>query len=255
MPTLYEWSRRLAEPVLPLLHATVRHDLARLLARLGDEESNGRTRRRPALLDVGGRRSPYTVALPCDVTVLDLPRDGEVQASLDLGLTERLLAQLRARRSNIVDVRLEDMTRTALPSQSFDAAVSVEVIEHVPDDAAFVAQIARILKPGGFAYLTTPNGDYRRNVPPHENPDHLRHYTRDALAALLREHFALVEVRYGIQMGRNWYTGLRSMSATRPVQTLRTMTANLRNRRESRDKAEVAHRTAHLFAIAHKPHA
>lgn len=43
----------------------------------------------------------------------------------------------------------------------FDLIVSSEVIEHVPNrqKKSFVANIHRLLKPGGFATLTTPRGE------------------------------------------------------------------------------------------------
>jgi len=40
---------------------------------------------------------------------------------------------------------------------TFDAAMAVEVVEHVDGHRAFFAQIARVLKPGGVLVFTTPN--------------------------------------------------------------------------------------------------
>ncbi len=39
----------------------------------------------------------------------------------------------------------------------FDTVFSCETIEHVPDPPAAVRQLARVLRPGGRLYLTTPN--------------------------------------------------------------------------------------------------
>ncbi len=42
---------------------------------------------------------------------------------------------------------------------SFDGVYSINVLEHVPDPARFVAETARVLKPGGLFLAITPNGD------------------------------------------------------------------------------------------------
>ena len=41
------------------------------------------------------------------------------------------------------------------PSGSLDAAISTMVMEHVPDEGAYLAEIHRVLTPGGRAYVTT----------------------------------------------------------------------------------------------------
>jgi 2-polyprenyl-3-methyl-5-hydroxy-6-metoxy-1,4-benzoquinol methylase len=43
------------------------------------------------------------------------------------------------------------------PQRTFDLVVSSEVVEHVPDKAAFFETIDTILRPGGWVILTTPN--------------------------------------------------------------------------------------------------
>jgi SAM-dependent methyltransferase len=43
-----------------------------------------------------------------------------------------------------------------LPSESFDAVVSVEVMEHVEHLDRYLGEISRLLKPGGFFIWTTP---------------------------------------------------------------------------------------------------
>ena len=145
---------------------------------------------------------------------------------------------------------LEDMTRCSLPSASFDGVVSVEVIEHVEEDDAFVAQMARVLGRPGWMFLTTPNGDYVLNEPPDYNPDHKRHYTREGLTQLLSRHFKRVRVTYGIKTGDNRARGLRSLTPAHPLRSLGTAFANVRSRLESRGLDETSRRTANLFAVA-----
>jgi ubiquinone/menaquinone biosynthesis C-methylase UbiE len=86
-------------------------------------------------------------ALGCDV------------AGVDLGMD-----QLRWARRALPDgasLGLTNANAKALPfrDRSFDRAFSVEMMEHVfrPDREAVLAEIARVLKPGGRLALSTPN--------------------------------------------------------------------------------------------------
>ena len=50
-----------------------------------------------------------------------------------------------------------DATRLPFPDGSFDRIIASEVAEHVPDDAAAFAELARILRPGGTLAVTVPS--------------------------------------------------------------------------------------------------
>jgi SAM-dependent methyltransferase len=47
-------------------------------------------------------------------------------------------------------------------SEPFDLVVSSEVIEHIPDKARFVATVDAIVRPGGYAIITTPTQRAKR---------------------------------------------------------------------------------------------
>lgn len=47
--------------------------------------------------------------------------------------------------------------RLPLPTNSLSLVTAVEVLEHVTDQAAFISEIRRALKPSGELFLTTPN--------------------------------------------------------------------------------------------------
>lgn len=49
-----------------------------------------------------------------------------------------------------------DMTRLEVPNGSFDAVLCVHVLEHVPDDRAAIAEMWRVLAPGGWAVVNVP---------------------------------------------------------------------------------------------------
>lgn len=49
-----------------------------------------------------------------------------------------------------------DVTRLDFPDRSFDIVVCNHVLEHVPDDRRAMSEIARVLRPDGWALLLVP---------------------------------------------------------------------------------------------------
>jgi SAM-dependent methyltransferase len=54
-----------------------------------------------------------------------------------------------------------DATKIPFPPASFDAVTMFDVIEHVPNDAAAIAEAWRVLRPGGALLLSTPRETWR----------------------------------------------------------------------------------------------
>ncbi len=54
------------------------------------------------------------------------------------------------------DVARIDITDIPFPDAYFDLVVGNHVLEHVPDEAAALREIARVVRPGGHALLQTP---------------------------------------------------------------------------------------------------
>jgi len=57
------------------------------------------------------------------------------------------------------DLMKSDALVLPFPDNVFDKVVSSEVIEHIPNWRAAVAEMARVLKPGGRIAITTPNSE------------------------------------------------------------------------------------------------
>ncbi len=237
----FEMAYVCAEPFLPPLHKLVRR-------RLLDLSKTGLVD--PQILDVGGRKSHYTIHVPGAVTITDLPRESDIQEQLNLGINAPIMAQTISRRTNVREVLFDDMTCSALPDNAFDCVVAVEVLEHVERDTDFVREVHRVMKSPGIFLMTTPNGDYVRNI----NPDHKRHYTRAQLTELLSSVFDDVKVEYAIRGGtfRRW--GLKGWSWRRPVITAKSMLGNVVNTFESGGEAikRQSRGTFHLVATAQK---
>ena len=87
-----------------------------------------------------------------------------------------------------------DMRRLPFGPASFDGAVAVHSIEHVPDPERAVGEIARVLKPGGVAILVTPNRLTFARPDEIIDPYHYVEYDQAALQALCTRFFAGVEL-------------------------------------------------------------
>ncbi|MFP4500595.1 MAG: methyltransferase domain-containing protein [Candidatus Hydrogenedentota bacterium] len=79
-----------------------------------------------------------------------------------------------------------DAQATGLAAETFDVIASFETIEHVPDDAAIVAEFARLLKPDGRLIISTPN-QWPLDIAPY----HVREYDRAAFETVLSPHFEI----------------------------------------------------------------
>lgn len=239
---LFELIYLCCEPGLPVLYRRVRQKL------ISVAKSNAGTTR---ILDVGGRKSHYTIGVPARITITDRPRSSVIQHQLHLGINEEVIAEIRRRRSNIEEIVIDDMTASSLSSCSFDCAVAVEVLEHVDDDVAFTSEVRRVLKPNGVFLMTTPNGDFVQNT----NPDHKRHYRRHELEALLLREFDSVDVRYAIPNTSYYRRALQSWSLKRPVSTVLAFLGSIVNSVEDRRSrcSPDGKGMQQLIAVAHKP--
>ncbi len=237
----FEFQYLCLEPFFPTLYQMVRRNLLQIA-----KGCSGPAR----ILDVGGRKSHYTIGLPAKVILSDIPRQSDLQNQLHLGITNQIVSELRIRRSNIAAVLYDDMTNSSFRDEQFDCVVAVEVLEHVEEDARFVREVYRILRPGGVFLMTTPNGEYVKNT----NPDHKRHYSRTELNALLRGVFPAATVDFAVKTGFFYDAGLQSWSLKRPLRTAMSMMGCFVNSIQSSPSrvAEQAMGTQELFATARK---
>jgi len=88
------------------------------------------------------------------------------------------------------NLAFELLTNGLAYQQEFDAVVSIQVLEHVPDPDAYLASANRALRQGGVILLATPNRAtrlYRFQKP--WNPWHLNEWDRAGLYGLVARHF------------------------------------------------------------------
>lgn len=73
-----------------------------------------------------------------------------------------------------------DLMRLPFRNGAFDAVLCTETLEHLRDPTDFLAEVARVLRPGGRLYMTAPQS-FKEHQQPH---DYFR-YTRYGLRLLL----------------------------------------------------------------------
>ncbi|WP_286265397.1 class I SAM-dependent methyltransferase [Thalassotalea atypica] len=91
---------------------------------------------------------------------------------------------------------VEDITKMSFEDNTYDAVTSFETLEHVPDHAC-LAEVKRILKPGGIFVLSTPQNSIG-HIP--VNSCHLIEYSLKGLLDLVNQYFFVVKV-VGIKAG------------------------------------------------------
>ncbi|MCI0455719.1 MAG: class I SAM-dependent methyltransferase, partial [Gemmataceae bacterium] len=65
-------------------------------------------------------------------------------------------AQTDEQRRSLFPIRAEDLLNLSFPAGVFDVVLSNEVFEHVPNLDRAIAEVARVLKPGGTLIATFP---------------------------------------------------------------------------------------------------
>ena len=96
---------------------------------------------------------------------------------------------------NLVFRKVPEDSPLPFEERSFDVAVSLQVIEHIPDVRAYLAELRRVLKDDGELLLTTPNRKHR--LLPFQkpwNPEHLREYSARQLRGDLTPVFDQVQI-------------------------------------------------------------
>ena len=145
------------------------------------------------------------------------------------------LAQAAARG---IETVLGDVTAVPLPDGCAEVVVAGELIEHVDDLPGLVAEIARLLAPGGAVVYDTINqtfwaklslvwvGERLPGGPPRNIHDPRLFVAPARLAALLGAHGLVVEEQFGLQVHPPSYLRfLRDRSAAVHMQRVRSLAA------------------------------
>ncbi len=143
----------------------------------------------------------YAVRAPLEAWLAD--QDVRGLRVLDVGCGDRRNEAMLSGAAEVVGFDLPENPRADMhgsidaipvPDASFDVVLCIQVLEHVPDPAAAVQELRRVVRPGGRVLLST-HGIY----PLHPNPDDLWRWTAQGLERLFLTNgqWASVTVRPG----------------------------------------------------------
>ncbi len=143
------------------------------------------------VIDVGcgaGRHSFEAYRRGADVIAFD--QNAEELADVDTMLQAMGQAG-EAPKSAKAQVVVGDALALPYPDGTFDAVIASEILEHIPDDDAAIAELIRVLRPGGTLAVTVPrwlpericwllSDEYHAN-----EGGHIRIYRADKLRSML----------------------------------------------------------------------
>ena len=92
------------------------------------------------------------------------------------------------------ETQVADMRELPFPDASFASVIAVQSVEHVPDPERAVAEMARVLEPGGVAVIVTPNRLTFARPDEFIDPYHYVELSPAELRDLCERFFAAVEL-------------------------------------------------------------
>ena len=144
----------------------------------------------------------------------ELASQASFVAALDASLEAVAAARRTYARPNLafLAARAEQMP---FPQGSFDLIVAFEVIEHLEDPGALLAEARRLLAPGGQFIVSTPNRLYyaESRAESGPNPYHTREFDYEEFRALLAAHFPSAAIYLQNHSGAITFSPLRPGAA------------------------------------------
>ena len=117
-----------------------------------------------------------------------LARTAKTVIGIDVSKPAITHASERYRADNL-EFQLADACNLPFTDNEFDCIVSFETLEHLEDQSGLLKEFRRVLEPGGFALISSPDKAVYTDRHQNENEFHVRELYRDELEALLAGQF------------------------------------------------------------------
>ena len=117
-----------------------------------------------------------------------LARTAQTVTAVDI--SEEAISHARARyRLENLEFRVADCCELPFGDNQFECIVSFETLEHLQNQSGLLREFRRVLEPGGFVLISSPDKAVYTDRYHNENEFHVRELYRDELDALLAEQF------------------------------------------------------------------
>lgn len=165
-----------------------------------EEEAGQRATARQALerIEAHAERAGSLLDLGCWVGFL--LAEARERGWVGVGIEPSQFASSYARERLGLDVVTGELLGTPLPGGAFDAVVMGDVIEHLPAPAPALAEVDRLLRPGGVLWLALPDAGSMVARALGRRwwsviPTHVQYFTRHSLGVLLdRRGYEILEL-------------------------------------------------------------
>ncbi len=112
---------------------------------------------------IGNPKGKKAIDVGCGGGILTIPmsRMGMEVSGLDTGKKNIEVAEAKSKATEL-DIKyyatnLEDISNLTQHKKQYDVVTSMEVIEHVDDYKLFLIHLSKLVKPGGYLFLSTIN--------------------------------------------------------------------------------------------------
>lgn len=100
-----------------------------------------------------------------------------------------------AKRSGLKNVKVNDALDIKYRGEFFDVLLTLDVLEHIPNDKSAIKEWARILKKDGIMILMVPAFDFLWSYHDKIN-NHQRRYSKKMLVKLIKPYFKIQKFSY-----------------------------------------------------------